>query len=258
LKIAKFTPDGQFVNEWMFRTFQNFYLRTQVIDEDKFLTVSYRSTGENQGRVRVSALMNSNEEFPTQFYEDGNAGIFRIRTGQPDGPAIVSTSPLVSADIHHAFDRDSGAVFVCNNREYGIHAKNPDGTTRMVIHRAYEKIDLDEGSKDNILQLIAPRIPPEAKQSAKEQLPSTLNAIWGMAVLPDGHLAIKRITGLESVEIDLFDREGRLLYTILPSGKIPDLRGVTIFRNSIGVVTELAERNIYVEYRVKNMPGIFD
>jgi len=258
MKIAKFTPDGQFINEWMFPSFRNFYLRTQVIAEDRFLTVSYREGTDGQDPIRVSTLMNSSEAFLTQYYEDGNAGIFRIRTEQQEGPAIASTSPLVAADIHHAYDRNSGAVFVCNNREYEIQAKNSDGTTRLVIHKAHEKIDLDEVTKENILQLIAPRIPVEAKQHAKEQLPNTLNAIWGMAVLPDGHLAIKRITGLESVEIDVFDREGRLLYTILPSAAIPDLRNVIMFENTIGIISEGEENNLYVEYRVKNMRGIFD
>lgn len=258
MKIAKFTLDGQYINEWMFPSFRNFYLRTQVIAEDRFLTVSSRGGTEGQDRVRISALINANEEFLSQYYEDKNAGIFRIRTEQQEGPAIASTSPLIAADIHHAYDRDSGTIFVCNNGEYEISAKNFDGTTRMVIHNAYEKIGLDEAAKDNILQLIAPQIPPEAKQLAKEQLPPALNAIWGMTVLPNGYLAVKRITGLESVEIDLFDREGRLISTILPSPEIPDLRGVAMFGNSLGVISESAERNIYVEYRVKNIKGIWD
>jgi hypothetical protein len=128
----------------------------------------------------------------------------------------------------------------------------------MVIHKTQEKMALDDQARDNILQLIAPRIPPEAKLSAKGQLPPTLNAIWGMAVLPSGHLAVKRIAGLDSVEIDLFDREGRLLYTILPSAEIPDLRNVSIFKGTIGIIFEEEEKNIYVEYRVKNLEEIFD
>ncbi|MGB7295751.1 MAG: hypothetical protein WBC70_09200 [Candidatus Aminicenantales bacterium] len=258
LKIAKFTRDGEFINEWMFRTFRNFYLQTKVIEEDRFLTVSYRDMGEEEKRVRVSTLMNPSEEFLNEFYEDGNAGILRIRTGLEEGPAIASTNPLIAADIHHAYDRDSGTVYACNNREYEIQAKNPDGTTRMVIHKAHEEIVLDEATKDSILRLIAPRIPPEAKPSVKEQLPPTLNAIWGMAVIPSGHLAVRRITGLESVEIDLFDREGRLLYTVLPSTEIPDLRDVIMFENTVGVISELEEKNIYVEYRVRNLKEIFD
>jgi hypothetical protein len=155
----------------MFPSFRNFYLRTRVVAEDKFLTISYRGGTEGQDRMRISALMNAKEEFLTQYYEDGNAGTFRIRTGVQEGPAIASTSPMIAADIHHAYDRDSGAVFVCNNREYEIQAKNPDGTTRMVIHRAHEKIGLDDAAKESILRSIAPRIPLEGKQSAKEQLP---------------------------------------------------------------------------------------
>jgi hypothetical protein len=259
LKIAKVTLDGQFINEWMFRKFRNFYLRTRVIDEDRFLTVSYRDGGESpEDRTRVSALMNSSEEFLTHYYEDSNAGIFRIRTGQQEGPAIASTNPLIAADIHHAYDRDSGTVYVCNNREYEIQAKDSDGKTRLVIHKAHEKIALDDPIKESILQLIAPRIPQEAIQPAKEQLPDALNAIWGMTVVPGGKLAVKRITGLESAELDLFDREGRLLYTILPSAEIPDLRKVTMFEGTMGVILEREEGNIYVEYRVKNLEGIWD
>jgi hypothetical protein len=257
MKIAKFTLGGEYVNEWMFRTFRNFYLRTQVISEDRFLTVSYRDRAEIQDRIRVSAIIDSNEQFLIQYYEDKNAGIFRIRTGE-EGPAIASTSPLVAADIHHAYDPNSGAIYVCNNREYEIQLKNADGTARMVIHKAHKKIIMGEGEKESLLQSIAPQLPVEAKQQAKKQLPETMNAIFGIAVLPAGHLAVKRITGLESVEIDVFDRNGRFTYTILPSEEIPDLRDVIIFENTIGIITELEEKNVFVEYKIKNMKGIFD
>jgi hypothetical protein len=257
MKIAKFTLDGEYVGEWTFRTFRNFYLRTRVTSEDRFLTVSYRDQPETPVRTRVSAIIDSSEQFLTQFYEDKNAGIFRIRTWE-EGPAIAATSPLVAADIHHAYDRNTGAVYVCNNREYEIQLKNADGTTRMVIHKAHKKIILGEDEKGSLLQSIAPRLPVEAKDQAKRQLPDTMNAILGIAVLPAGHLAVKRITGLESIEIDVFNRNGHFIFTILPSGNIPDLRNVIIFKNTIGIITELEEKNVFVEYRVKNMKEIFD
>ncbi len=34
MKLAKFTLEGQYVNEWMSRKFQNFYLRTRVIGHE--------------------------------------------------------------------------------------------------------------------------------------------------------------------------------------------------------------------------------
>jgi 6-bladed beta-propeller len=257
LKIARFTLDGKYIDEWTSRKFQNFYLRTRVIGEDRFLTVGYRDVTEGQDRPRVSALINKNEELLTQYYEDKNAGIFRIRTGQ-QGPAIVSTNLLVAHDIHHARERSSGIVFVCNNMEYEIHSKNPDGTTLMVIHAAHKKLALDEPAKEKILQLIAPRIPPEARRQSMERLPDSLNVIWGMEIIPSGHLAVWRITGLESVELDLFDREGRLQYTILPSKEIPDLRDVIFYEQTIGVISELEDNVLYREYRVKNLKALFD
>jgi hypothetical protein len=258
MKIAKFTLDGQYVNEWMFRTFRNFYLRTQVIDKNRFLTVCYREGAQGLDRRRVSALINSDEEFLTEYYEDKNAGIFRFRTEQQEGPAIASTNPLIATDIHHSYDRNSGIIYVCNNREYKIHVKNMDGTTQRVIHKDHKPILLDKDTKENLLQMVALRIPEEAKQEAKNQLPETWNAILGITVLPNGHLAVERITGLESVEIDVFNSEGHFIYTILSSEKIPDLRQVIFFEDTIGVITELEEKKIFVEYRVINMEGIFD
>jgi hypothetical protein len=258
LKIAKLTLDGQFVNEWNFRTFRNFYLRTLVVGEDRFLTVSYRDAPEGKERVRVSALVNSSEEFLTQYYADPGAGIFRIKTAQQEGPAIASTNPLVAADIHHACDRETLRVFVCNNRNYEISVKNADGTTHLVIHNVHQKINLDEAAKERVLGLIAPRIRQEAIKPAGEQLPGVLNAIWGIAALRRGGLAVKRITGIESVEIDLFDQDGRLLYTILPSAEIPDLKDVIFFKDTIGHFRESDEGNVFVELRVKNIKGIWD
>ena len=77
-------------------------------------------------------------------------------------------------------------------------------------------------------------------------------------MLPDGHLAVKRITGLDSIEIDVFDRDGHCVYTILPSAEIPDLKNVILFENTIGIFTEWEERIIFIEYRAKNMKGIFN
>jgi hypothetical protein len=106
--------------------------------------------------------------------------------------------------------------------------------------------------------VIAPRIPEQAKKKAIEQLPNTLNAISGIEVLPEGHLAVKRITGLDSVEIDIFDKNGHCIYTIILSEDIPDLRDVIFFENTIGVITELEDRNVFMEYKVKNLPSIFN
>jgi hypothetical protein len=89
MKIVNFSLDGRFVEEWAFPSFRDFYLRTLVIGEDRFLTVSYQDLPGGQNRVRVSVLMNSREEFLLRYHEDANAGIFRLRTGVEGGPAVA-------------------------------------------------------------------------------------------------------------------------------------------------------------------------
>jgi hypothetical protein len=66
------------------------------------------------------------------------------------------------------------------------------------------------------------------------------------------------LSDLESVEIDVFGGNGNFIYTILPSAEIPELRDVMMFENTIGIIVESEEKNIYVQYRVKNIKGIFD
>jgi hypothetical protein len=258
MKIAKFSRDGRFVDEWAFPTFRNFYLRTLVIGEDRFLTVGYQDLPGGRNRVRVSVLMNSREEFLVRYHDDAAAGIFQFRTGVEGGPAIASTDPMIATDIHHAFDPRSGVVYVCNNREYKIWSKGPDGTTRLIIHRTSGGVALDDAAKDRMLDEIAPQLPLEARNRAKQTLPGAMNAIRGISVLSNGILAVKRFTGLHAVEIDLIDGQGRILYTVVPSAAVPDLRNITIFGKTIGLISEAGDKTIYVEYRWKSPRGLFD
>jgi hypothetical protein len=258
MKIAKFSLDGRFVDEWAFPSFRNFYLRTLVIGEDRFLTVGYQDLPGGQSRVRVSVLMDSREGALIRYHEDAEAGIFRLMTGVEGGPAIASTDPMIATDIHHAFDPRSGVVYVCNNREYKIWSKGPDGTTRLIIHRTAEGVALDDAAKDRLLGEVAPQLPLGAKQRAKQALPGTMNAIRAISVLSNGILAVKRFTGLQAVEIDLIDGQGRILYTVVPSAAVPDLRNVTVFGKTIGLISEAGDKNIYVEYLWKSPRGPFE
>jgi len=258
MKIAKFSPDGRFVDEWTFPSFRNFYLRTLVVGDDRFLTVSYHDLPAGQSRMRVSVLMNSREEFLLRYHEDAGAGIFRLTTGVEGGPALASTDPLIATDIHHALDRRTGFVYVCNNRVYKIWSKGADGTTRLIIHRTSEGVALDDAAKDRMLGEIAPQLPLGARQRAEQALPGTMNAIRGISVLSNGILAVKRFTGLHAVEIDLIDGQGRILYTVVPSAAFPDLRNVTIFGKTIGLISETGDQNIYVEYLWKSPGGLFE
>ena len=258
MKIAKFSLDGRFVDEWAFPSFRNFYMRTLVIGEDRFLTVGYQDLPGGQNRVRVSVLMDSREESLIRYHEDAEAGIFRLMTGVEGGPAVALTDPMIATDIHHAFDPRSGVVYVCNNREYKIWSKGPDETIRLIIHRTSEGVALDDAAKDRMLGEIAPQLPLGARQRAKQALPGTMNAIRGISVLSNGILAVKRFTGLHAVEIDLIDGQGRILYTVVPSAAVPDLRNVTIFGRTIGLISETGDQNIYVEYLWKSPGGLFE
>ena len=109
-----------------------------------------------------------------------------------------------------------------------------------------------------MLDEIAPQLPWGARQRAKQAISNTMNAIMGISVLSNGTLAIKRFTGLNSVEIDLINGQGRLIYTVVPSAAIPDLRNATIFGKTIGLISESEEKNVYVEYKWNSPRGLFE
>jgi hypothetical protein len=92
----------------------------------------------------------------------------------------------------------------------------------------------------------------------KKQVLESFCIIAGISLLPNEFIAVFRITGVETpFEIDIFDSEGRYLYLAkMPKG-ISDLEGLKFLKNGVAGLKHLEERDIYVEYKVKNLPEIF-
>jgi len=58
-------------------------------------------------------------------------------------------------------------------------------------------------------------------------------------------------------EIDVFDREGRYLFAVIPP---PGIRmfNILIHRTGFSVIEPRDDLYVYREYRVQNLPGIFE
>ncbi len=87
--------------------------------------------------------------------------------------------------------------------------------------------------------------------------PDTLVAIKGIKILPNGYLAVYRVSGIETVEVDVFDHEGRYVYIMKPPQGV-SLETAKFY--SFGFTAKETKENdleVYAEYRIKNLPDIF-
>jgi hypothetical protein len=87
--------------------------------------------------------------------------------------------------------------------------------------------------------------------------PDSLAAIKEMKILPEGYLAVYRVSGVQTYEVDVFDSEGRFVYVMeCPEGvSLDDVK----FYDFGFATTETQEDDflVYAEYSIKNLPDIF-
>jgi len=86
--------------------------------------------------------------------------------------------------------------------------------------------------------------------------PDEFCAIRDIKPLPRGYLAVYSIDGVETFSIDVYDPEGRFLYVLNPPQGI-SLEHAKFYDFGLALREEKEDRDVYVEYRVKNLPEIF-
>ena len=96
----------------------------------------------------------------------------------------------------------------------------------------------------------------EAFKWILDAYPDTLVAIRSIATLPNGYLAVFRVSGPQIFEVDVFDQEGKYVYVFKAPSEI--LPGRTKFYEfGFSTLETKDDFPVYVEYRVKNLPEIF-
>jgi hypothetical protein len=94
------------------------------------------------------------------------------------------------------------------------------------------------------------------KQKLLDAYPDKLAALKQLKILPNGYLAVYRITGPMEYEVDVFDEQGRYMYKIVPPETI-DFDRAVFYDFGFSTVETVDEFPVYVEYRIKNLPEIF-
>ena len=76
-------------------------------------------------------------------------------------------------------------------------------------------------------------------------------------MLPKGYLGVYRISGIKETEIDVFDPSGQFVYVLkMPEGL--EFRHAVFYDFGFSTIPISGDYPIYYEYRVTNLPEIFN
>lgn len=248
LKLARFKRNGDLIDERKIGQYPQVF-----VDENRFIIEKSErdEAGRTERILMIDIATNKVEEFKeTEFFRGENVGWI-----EKAGGGAGYSNPWGIPKILYVFNSSSQRLFLCLNSEYLIYVKNLSGETEYIVERPFKNIPVTEGDKKDIL-ISAWQREPEKWQI--DSFPDKLVAIKNLKSLPKGYLAAYRVNGIESYEIDIFSPEGHYVYSVAPLESIP-LDDVKFYGFGFArIKTKEDGFMIYEEYRIKNLPDIFE
>jgi len=247
MKFAKYDKNGQFLFERKIG-----YSPSVFVDENTFF-IREREEKEQEWLNKVSlvnlSLDKDNESSIIDFFQKENVGMIQSRDGKTRFGEAWAT-PY----IQFVYDQENRKLYVELNTEYKIYVKNLKGESMYVIERPYNNVKVSSEDKKKLLSW-ALKFP--TSKWMLSAYPDTLVAIKGIKILPNGYLAVYRVSGIETVEVDIFDQEGRYVY-IMKHPEGVSLEGVKFYSFGFAIKeTQEDDLDVYAEYKIKNLPDIF-
>ena len=92
-------------------------------------------------------------------------------------------------------------------------------------------------------------------KAIEDAFPDKLVALAALRSLPHGWLAAFKVVGVEKLEVDVFDPEGKSVYRIKTPPEIP-LSEAVFDEPGFAVVED--DYGVYRDYRFMNLSDIFD
>jgi hypothetical protein len=199
------------------------------IDGSHFLAMSVVWT-EKRDQIRTLKLVSfdmEGGESAVDLFQAVNVGMIRNPSGQGGFGEMWATPNIFSA-----VDASGKRVFCGLNTEYKIWVKGLDGKDLKVIQKDHRNVKAGRAAAEKILTWALEK---EEMKWMLDAYSDRFVAIYDLAPLPRGHLAVYRVTGAERYEIDVFDPEGRYLYALVPP---PDVKmaGAKFFASGFATI----------------------
>ena len=152
-----------------------------------------------------------------------------------------------------AGDAATKRVYCGLNTKYQVSVKDYTGRTLYVIEKPHDSVKVSRAEVEKIMSWA---LKNERSKWILSAYPDRLIAIKSVMPLPKGSLGVTRVVGVNKVEIDVFDPEGRYIYALQPPPDV-NLDGAKFFSFGFAAVEEAGDSLVYCEYRVKNLPELF-
>jgi hypothetical protein len=247
MKFAKYDKNGRFLYERKIG-----YRPRVVVDENTFF-INEREEKE-QGWLEKISLVNLSIDKDSKssiidFFQKENVGMIQSKDGKTRFGEAWAT-PY----IQFVYDQENRKLYFELNTEYKIYVKNLKGETMYVIERRYKNVNVSSKDKK---KLLSEWLEFPIYKWMLSAYPDTLVAIKGIKILPNGYLAVYRVSGVETVEVDVFDPEGRFVY-IMKHPEGVSLETVKFYDFGFAIKeTKEDGLEVYAEYKIKNLPDIF-
>ncbi|MCP4150356.1 MAG: hypothetical protein GY757_21590 [bacterium] len=252
-EFCRFDTNGNFLDK---KSFKKQYGSLVHVDENRFIA-SYDSIGPNGKTGSVCALLNKNENVLKKLYtiNNPNIGYSVLNVRNKNFKFLSALSPKLG----YSYCPHNNLAYCFYNYQYEIHLIDLHGYTKKIIRKAHQKVPLTTEDASRIANRFK-RMgwPADYVDAYKKNPPSKhLPAIRHFKILRAGAFAIVRSTSLTKNELDIFDADGRFLYIIKTSSSIPDVWDLYFFENSIGLIINQDESDVFIEFQVKNLPEFY-
>jgi len=246
-KVARFDMERNFLGE----TKPGGWLSDAAyIDETSFVAKRSEQVGEEK-EMREWVIISFGKMIPENkseilfdYFKATDVGMIR------KGRSAIAEE-WATPRIYWAYDDIYKRVYTVLNTEYKITSHELKGESFFVFDKVHKNYSMDSDEKEKYIKENF-----EKREFYMQIYPDEFCAIRDIKPLPRGYLAVYSIDGVETFSIDVYDPEGRFLYVLNPPQGI-SLEHAKFYDFGLALREEKEDRDVYVEYRVKNLPEIF-
>jgi hypothetical protein len=208
----------------------------------------YVGEGRDRSEWAVISYGRINQENQSEILHDyfKATEVGMVRIGRP-----AFAEEWVKPRVYWAYNSFNKRVYMMLNTEYRITSNEMNGESFFVFDKIHTNYSMgpDEGEKyikENFRRW----------EWYLQVYPDEFCAVRAIKPLSRDYLAVYSIDGVEMFRIDIYDPEGRFLYVLKPPQWV-SLKHATFYDFGFALREEKEDRDIYVEYKVKNLPEKF-
>jgi len=249
-KVAKFDMERNFLGE---TKRGDWYSDAVYVDEKRFVAKRSEQVGEGK-EMREWAIISygkmvqeSKSEILFDYFKATDVGMIRIGRS-------AFAEEWATPQVYWAYDDFNKRVYTMLNTEYKITAHELDGESFFIFDKAHENYSMNKDEREKYIKEKFERF--RRVEWYMQVYPDEFCAVRAIKPLPRGHLAVYSIDGVETFRIDVYGPEGRFLYVLKPPQGV-SLEHAKFYDFGFALREEKEDRDIYVEYKVKNLPEIF-